>query len=84
MIGEHTLALSTSDGVYGLSRILNTFALLGITPTELWGGLEQDRMRLIVRFPADPERASLCQARLSVMACIEVLPKGATPPCLAA
>ncbi|MBI1200651.1 MAG: hypothetical protein GC203_22540 [Phenylobacterium sp.] len=70
---EHAFEISARDGIYGLNRVLAVFALLGIAPGELQGrqDQDQDRVRIGVRFRADPRRAQLCYERLSGMACVE-------------
>lgn len=73
---EHAFDIAASDGVYGLSRVLNVFALLGVTPKDLRSCAEQDRLRIVVQFQAEPHRARLCQARLSALPCITSVADG--------
>lgn len=70
---EHAFEILARDGIYGMNRVLGVFALLGIAPGELQGrqDQDQDRVRIGIRFRADPQRAQLCHARLSAMACVE-------------
>lgn len=78
------LSVVVSDGVEGLARVLGVFALLGITPDDLQSRRARGRLRIVARFQADPQRAQLCRARLSGLACVEALSLGCEPSGLVA
>lgn len=61
------LVIRVGEGIFGLSRVVNVLALLGITPLELAATSEDDDLEIVVRLIDEGPAARLGLARLRAL-----------------
>lgn len=64
------ITLSVSDGVRGLSRVMNVLALLDITPIDLTAVAGDGQVTVTATLAAETRATTLALARLRALPCV--------------